>query len=532
MVTNQSMIGYIKDKVTDLNEKKLVYFNRSFTMQQVLTDVKCVGTFLKYNGVKKGDSVIICLPNFVQAVISFYAINSIGAIADIVHPKIGTEGLVNIIKETNTKWVFLYDKFYKEHGKALNNCGAKTIKCSATDYLFGEIKNKNHKPYILKESSVNYKKILVAPSEYNEDIKGEDTAVYLHSSGTTGKPKIVLLSNYAMNELVKNTYGAVKDNTYLPRTSGMLMTLPVFHGFGLGICMHLMMYLGNIVLQPVFNAKKTVKIMKSQEVNLLCLVPNMLRKLLVTKGFVGEHLKNIEKIFVGGDKLDENLRKKAQEVLLKSGSKGVICEGFGLSETASVTHINTDCKEGGTVGKPIPNVYVKIMDGDKELPPMQEGAVYISSNSIMTGYLNDNSKNLIITDENGRKWLDTGDIGYVDEEGFFYYKGRQKRMLKIGGVNIFPQEIEAVACSIPQVKNACAVRTTLDNKPIIKLLLVLQDGEKLTNSLKQKICDNIRSHILPYAVPRIIETVDSFVMTGMAKTDYRYYEEKENNKNK
>ena len=527
MITNQSMIAYIKDKVTDLNEKKLVYFNRSFTMQQVLTDVERVGTFLRYNGVKKGESVIICLPNFVQAIIAFYAINSIGAIADIVHPKIGTDGLAKIIQETKTKWVFLYDKFYKTHKEALIKCGAKTIKCSAMDYLFGEIK-KSAKPYKLNADSVNYKKILVKPIEYHEYITGEDTAVYLHSSGTTGKPKIVLLSNYAMNELIKNSYGAVKDNTYLPRTSGMLMTLPVFHGFGLGICMHLMMYLGNIILQPVFNAKKTVKLMKSQEVNLLCLVPNMLRKLLATKGFDGAHLKNIQKIFVGGDKLDENLRKRAQDVLKKSGSNGLICEGFGLSETASVTHINTDCKEGGTVGRPIPNVYVKIMDGDKELPPMKEGEVFISSNSIMTGYLNDNQNN-IITDENGRKWLDTGDIGYVDEEGFFYYKGRQKRMLKIGGVNIFPQEIEAVACAIPQIKNACAIRTKLENKPIIKLLVVLQDGEKLTNSLRQKICDDVRSHILPYAVPRIIETVDSFVLTGMAKTDYRYYEEKENN---
>lgn len=524
MNTNQSMTGFVKESVENLNEEKLLYYGRRFTTGQVFGDVASVATFLKHNGVRKGESVIICLPNIAQAIVALYAINAVGGIANITHPKIGTDGLIRIAEKTETKWIFIFDRIYVKHRKELSANGIKSIVCRITDCMSGNKALRLTEPMLISKSAVRYNSTLVKPSTFDVEIKGEDVAVYLHSSGTTGDPKTVMLSNKAMNELAVNIYefvGSPSDNT-------MLMTLPMFHGFGLGVCVHLLMMAGRIVLLPVFKAREAVKLMRRHKINYMAVVPNMLRKLTEQKGFSGKKLKSLRMIFVGGDKLDETLRKRAVEIMKNSGSECKICEGFGLSETASVTHINTDCKDGGTVGKPIGGVKVKIINDGKEVPAGEEGIIYIASKSMMNGYLS--GEEAFETDEDGEKWLNTGDIGYVDEEGYLYYKGRVKRMLKIGGVNIFPQEVESIAEEIEEVRNACAVRTEWNGKPALKLLVVLKGKNKLTPGLKQKISEEISSKIMPYAVPKYIEQAEELKLTGMGKTDYRYYEEKEKGK--
>lgn len=534
MSTNQSMIAFLKESVKNGDNKKLIYYARTLTAKEVFDEVDRIGDFLIRNGVKKRESVMIVLPNIVQGVTAVYGVNAAGAIANICHPKIGTDGLIKIAKKTNTKWVFLFDRFYKTHAEELKKNGLNTVVCRMSTHM-KNILFPLTEPHIRFGNGVyEYKKAIERTGEElftrEKETTGSDPAVYLHSSGTTGESKTVVLSNYAMNELAANIYTTVNDAIGLSEKDSMLMTLPLFHGFGLGVCVHLMMYFGQIILQPSFNATKTVKIMKKNEVNFMCVVPNMLRKLIREPGFDGKQLRSLRQIFVGGDKLDETLLNESKAIMMKNGSSCRISEGFGLSETASVTHINVDCKEGGTVGKPIANVKARIMGKNGELPVGEEGIIYISSHSLMTGYLGNGAT--VQTDEDGTKWLNTGDIGYIDEEGYLYYKGRQKRMLKVGGVNIFPQEVESVAESVEEVKNACAVRTNWNGKPALKLLLVLHEGKELDVQLKRKLENVIRSNILPYAVPKYMEKVDELQMTAMGKTDYRHYEEVSNNKAK
>lgn len=524
MNTNQSMTGFIKESVKDINSTKLLYNNRSFTTGQVFADVASAATFLRRHGVTKGDSVIICLPNIVQAVVAVYAINAVGAVANIAHPKIGTDGLIRIAEESGSKWIFIFDRFYYRHRKALKEKGIQAIICRISDCVGSVLRLPQ--PPLKGKSNYSYNSVLIKPEVSDVEIGGADPAVYLHSSGTTGDSKTVILSNRAMNELAVNIHGCVKPAD----GSTMLMTLPVFHGFGLGVCLHLMMMFGKIVLLPAFGAKKAIKAMSKREINYMAVVPNMLRKLIAQKGFSGKKLVGLKQIFVGGDKLDEGLKKEAEKIIAASGSECRICEGYGLSETASVTHINVDCKDGGTVGKPIGGVAVKIVKDGKEAQIGEDGEIYISSKSMMNGYLNGEADFEI--DENGVKWLKTGDVGHVDEEGYLYYRGREKRLVKIGGVNIFPQEIENVADENEEVVNSCAVRTLWNGKPAIRLLVELREGVKLTPSLRQKICDGISSKIMPYAVPKYIDASEKLKTTGMGKTDYRYYEERETNPQK
>jgi long-chain acyl-CoA synthetase len=525
------MTDFIKEACPDPSSEKIFYFNRVFTAERVFGDIARVACFLKKSGVCKGDSVVICLPNIPQAVTALYAINSVGAIANIVHPKIGADGLLKIVRESKTKWVFMFDRFIKKHRRTLAAENVKIISCRLTDYMSGFMKTLRITEPVMcfYRNVIPYKAALAESGETDVEVKGSDTAVYLHSSGTTGDSKTVVLSNYALNELAQNifdTSGGKK--TYKPNY-GMLMILPLFHGFGMGVCVHFTLFFGHIILQPSFNPKTTVRILKKRKVEMIPLVPNMLRKLIATKGFEGAHLRNLTHIYVGGDKLDAALFDKAKEILVRNGSECLICEGFGLSETASVTNINIVEKKGGTVGRPISRVEEKIIENGAEQPPMKEGDIYISSPSLMSGYLSGEASNISV-DANGVKWLDTGDRGYMDEDGFLYYRGRIKRLLKIGGVNIYPQEVEAVACAIPEIVNSCAIRTTYNGKPALKLLVITKNGVKLTPVLRQKICSSVESHILPYAVPRIIESAEELRLTGMGKTDYRYYEEREKEK--
>lgn len=524
------MTEFIKDSVKDSKQRKIVYFNSVLRADYLFKAIDGVATYLYKQGVRKGDSVIICLPNIPQGIIALYAINKIGAIANVVHPKIGVDALLKIAKESRTEWIFTYAMSYREMDKDLEKNGINAIICNILTYAISKpAVSKQFRKVEKKGVKVRFTDALCKPEPIPVETNGADTAIYLHSSGTTGAPKTVILSNYALNELALNIKNKYFEKTPAAKIGdGMLMILPLFHGFGLGVCVHLMMHFGHTVMVPAFRGKSAVKAMRAHKPQLICCVPNMLRKMIATKGFEGEHLSATLKIFVGGDKLDDSLWEQVNEILSRYG-EGECVQGFGLSETASVTHINFERKKGGTVGQPLDNVQVKIKENGKEVANGEIGDIYICSTSVMDGYLGEEESSLE-TDENGKVWLNTGDRGYLGDDGSLYYKGRRKRMLKIGGVNIFPQEVEDAANSVKEVTNSCAVRTAINGKPCIKLLVVLNDGVKLNNSLRQKICDAVRKKILPYAVPRSIMQVSELRLTGMGKTDYRYYEEEESKK--
>ncbi len=529
--TNQSMYAYIKENNLDTKATKLVYFGRKISFEKLWHDVDALAAYLYERGVKKGDSVVICLPNIPQAAVALYAINKIGAVANIVHPKIGTKALLKIVHETATAWVFLYTKATYTHGRALKKAGVNVVNCRIGEYMYGipKLIVGLTELFAFRHAFVDFRRTInVRGAELDVAVAGKDPAVYLHSSGTTGQSKTVVLSSYAMNELAGHACPYVGRQVNLGRGDSSVMLLPLFHGFGLGVCLHYPMLSGKNILLPAFDAKKAVELIRQYPTSMVCCVPSMLARMYKQKGFEGEHLKYIKTFFIGGDKLDDKLREKVEKTLKDCGSSALLYEGFGLSEFASLTHLNIKHRCDGTVGQPMPTVRAKIVDKDgNTCPPCAEGELYISGSSMMLGYLN--QKTEFVKDEEGTVWFPTGDYGYIDEDDFLYYRGRLKRLIKIGGVNIFPQEVETVACSLKEVENACAVRILQNGKPAIRLLVVLRDKGHLTPRLKLKIKDAVRDHILPYAVPREIEAVDSIKLNTMGKSDYKYYEDAEKN---
>ncbi len=517
MKTETSMYAFMRESITRDTQEKIYYYGNRIRAKEFLANVDAAAAFLQKIGIEKGDSVGICLPNIPQAAIALYAVNKIGAIANVIHPKTGTEALKEIIERTATKAVFIFDRFLKSHTKIQ---GVAFIYCRMSDYFKGVKKLfRLIEPVCRGNNRTSWKELLKYSGAQEYVADGRDAAVYLHSSGTTGAPKTVVLSSYAFNELAQNCFDTVKHLCEVKDDISILMVLPLFHGFGLGICVHLAMHKGRSVMIPLFNPKKTVKLMQKEPINVIPGVPGMFRHLYEDKGFKGEFLKNIKLIFCGGDKLPAELKTNFENRLKEYGCLTPIMEGYGMSEVASVATINVFAPDNGSLGQGIKNVKLKIVNDGRECGPYEEGEIYISSPSAMDGY-SDGKTTAVSID--GEKWIPSGDIGYLDENGCLFYKERIKRIAKISGVNVFPAEVEDTALRYKGVKKACVARITYEGKPALKIIVVSdrKDG-RFCDGLKEFI----KTELTPYAVPKIVEFATDIKTSAIGKADYRFYEE-------
>lgn len=523
------MYAYMKEGILDSGKDKIIFYNNEISGAHLFEQIDALAFYLIKLGVQKGDSVGICLPNIPQAAISFYAINRIGAVANVIHPKISANALGRIVDETKTKVLFLFDKSVAEYEKSVHD-GVVIISCAASEYLKGikKIAASLLEPR-LEGRIICFFSTLTQRGEIDRQFSAFDDAVYLHSSGTTGDAKTVVLSSYAFNMLAHNVMHRVTLNFEILDDFVMLMVLPLFHGFGLGICLHLALSNFKIVMMPRFKAADAIKLIKKHKINVIAGIPAMFDKMLKDKDFDGRHLSSLKYIFCGADRLNPETKTRFDAILKKNHSEAEIFEGYGLSEVASVATVNVKGEaKAGTQGKPILGTEIMIADEDMQpLPAGEEGEVLIKSLSIMSGYLNLDDNSHFHFDEKGEKWLKTGDIGSLDDEGYFTFKGRKKRIIKIGGVNIFPTEIEDVVRKLREVDDACIVRCQRGGKPCTKLIIKMNKSYKYSMLIEQRIKNIIAEEFIKYAVPKEIIVTDRIHKTLLGKADYRKYEEEE-----
>lgn len=525
MNTEQSMYAYLKEGCTDEKQKKIIYYNRVIDAGELLRLIDNTAGFLQSLGVKKGVPVGIALPNIPEAVIALYAVNAAGGIANLIHPKTGGQALVKLLNATSTKIVFMFDLLYKDRRKELEDAGIKVIICRASNFMRGFLKLavSLYEPRI--KGALLFKN--VCGTFTSAGVDGEAPAVYIHSGGTSGEPKTVVHSNASFNRLSS----AIIDTVYEGRppynkTDCMLMALPVFHGFGLGVSVHTLIPRTHIVMLPRFKAGEALKLIKKHKITHLAGVPVMYKKMLEHKEFSGD-LSFLTHIFCGGDSLSPDFKKKFDSRLKALGSSAEICEGYGLTETAAVFALS---RNGETryrsQGRPLINNRVRVIGEDgKEVQTGEIGELYLQSPSLMQCYLNDpEATEKALVDCPGGKWLKTGDLGSVDKDGYIYFKERQKRSLKIAAVNIFPSEVEEVVNSLPEVKDCCVARIAREGKSCTKLYVALKDKIEWSGKLEEKIKTTIGESLIKYAVPKEIEVVERIHRTPHAKLDYLRYE--------
>jgi len=494
---------------------------------------------LKAMGVKKGDSVIVALPNCPQAIITVYAVNKCGAILNMIHPLSSPNEIEFYIKNADAKTAIILDSFHSKFVDVCRKNGVKNLiltritdEINFTKKLFVKIKS-----LLLKEKQITYFDCTSWSDvfRYGTDtnfpmIDKDETAVILYSGGTTGTNKGIMLSNYNMNVLGKQIIAAN------PFEIGykMLSVLPLFHGFGLGVGIHAMLINGaECILAPQFNPESFAKLISKKKINYVAGVPSMFDSMAKQKFYQKFNFSSLRGVFSGGDSLSKEIKERFDKFLKDNGADVQIREGYGTTECVNAASINpTTLNKVGSIGIPLPdNIFRIVKPGTfEDLETGETGEIIISGPSLMQGYLNNPEETdlVIKKDEHGTRWLYTGDLAYMDEDGFTFFKGRNKRMIVSFGYNIYPAQVEAEINKCELVKQSCVIGVPDQNKvQKVKAFIVLKEGIKADLSTKSTIRHFIRDKVAKYAIPQEYEFRNELPKTKVGKIAYKVLEDEE-----
>ena len=350
---SEAVLGVAKE---NLRRTAITYLGRKISYKKLYKKVIDLSLAFYSMGLKKGDVVLVVLPNIPQAVYVLYAFNRIGAIPAFVSPLSAEYELEEYIKKCKTKVIIAFESLYEKFIGIFNRTGLKKLVLTSTfDEIGFNITRK-------KENAVLWSELFKLRSKANvflNSSKAEDTAVILFSGGTTGKPKAVELTNLNLNALATGTESACCEEV---RGVKMLSVLPVFHGFGLGICVHTVLYFGGeCILVPRFESENAGRIIKRQKPQYLAVVPAMLSPLMNSKAMAKADLSGLSGVFSGGDSLSAELQETFNNFLLKHNASVRIRQGYGLTEcVASSCLMPADSSRLESIGNPYPNTMYKI----------------------------------------------------------------------------------------------------------------------------------------------------------------------------
>ncbi len=518
----------------------LSYMGRGISYRRLARCVDEVARAFVSAGVKAGDVITLCLPNIPQTVYCLYALNRIGAVACMLHPLSAVEEISPMMAEAGSRFAVTLDSFsWKFEGKA-----DVLLVCSAGDEL-GLVKKAGYKlingrkfKKRIPESALLWRSFIAGGKSavLPERISDKDSpAVVLFSGGTTGVTKAIMLSNLNLNALAKQTE-AMCGKPVCGKL--MLAAMPMFHGFGLGVCVHTMMVAGGTsVLVPQFNVKQYAALIRKKRPNYIAGVPTLFEALTRSEELDGVKLDCLMGVFSGGDSLSVELKKKMDAFLADHGASVRIREGYGTTEcvTAScLTPLHTERE--GSIGLPYPDTYYAIcgIDSVEELPYGTEGEICLRGPSVMLGYIGhveENAKTLR-KHSDGHIWLHTGDLGIMDSDGFIYFRQRIKRMIISSGYNIYPSQLENIIDAHPAVRMSCVIGVKDDYKmQKVKAFVVVADGYTASDVLKSELMSYCKKHIAKYALPYDIEFRNDLPKTGVGKIAYTVLEKEEAEKN-
>lgn len=512
------------------------YFGKKVTFKKFIKQVDTAAIAFKKLGIKKGSIVSIVLPNVPEALISVYALNKLGAIASMIHPLSSEGELKEKFISTNTTHLVMIDLYYKEIKRILQFTNIeKTIFVEASTSmkpfmkLFYKISQiGKYEKYPKRKDFMSWNKFIKTARFSKMVINskfGKDTpAIILSSGGTSGKPKNVIIQNRAFVLLAVQAKKVLKS---LKVGDRCLTILPNFHGFGLGVCMHTPLSLGvTTILIPQFDAKKFDILFKKTKPNIVLGVPTLYEALIASNNVKNLDLSGLKYVICGGDFLSSSLENNLNKYLSDHNCLVQVTQGYGMSEVLSAVVIaHDDVNKLGSVGIPLPGNYVKIIDPAtrKSVPFNSVGEIVINTKAFMMGYLNNESEtnDALQVHDDGHIWLHTGDLGCMDEDGFIFYKGRQKRMIVKSGYNIYPSQIEEVIEAHPAVLQCTVVGVPHPYKhEVPKAFIVLKSGYHsllVKNQIKEHCKKNLAKHMQPYE----IVYRKSLPKTKLGKVDFK-----------
>ncbi|RLG61948.1 long-chain fatty acid--CoA ligase [Candidatus Geothermarchaeota archaeon] len=515
----------------------MIFMGRKITYREFYEDSERFGRALvdKFN-IKKGDKVAIYLPNTPQFAIAFYGAIKVGAIVTPMNPLYTAREVARQLKDSGAKVLVALDLFTENVEKALEEVDINAVIYTGIEDYMPSLKGWIYKTFMKKVKApidnvkrFRFKDVIrdVPPEAPRPDVNPkEDVIALMYTGGTTGVPKGAELTHY---NLVSNVLqidawlfrGRKKVDKYVG-------VLPWFHIYGMTTVLHSAIYsVATIIIFPRFDIKELLEGIKKYRPNVFHGVPTIYSLLINYPEIKKYDLSSIEACVSGAGPLPVSVAKKFEEI-----TGGRIREGYGLTETSPVTHVNPiyGKYKFGSIGLPIPNTLAAIADleEDRFLKPGETGELVISGPQVMKGYYNRPEENKkVFFEKYGFRWLRTGDIAYMDEEGYFYIVDRKKDLIKYKGYSVYPREIEEVLYQHEAVAEAAVIGVP-DEKvgERIKAFVVLKNEYRGKVS-QDDILSFLKDNLAPYKLPKEIEFRDTLPKSAAGKILRRVLREEE-----
>ena len=519
------------------------FMGRSVTYRRMVQEIEKCAKSLKTLGVRPGDRITIAMPNCPQAIYMFYAVNLVGGIANMIHPLSAEKEIEFYLNASESTTAITLDQFYNKFESVRK---AVDLPCLIITSVADELKPLMKVGYKLTEGRKNPKvpsgragvlswKEFLRRGEYVEIYqvrrKAEDPAAILYSGGTTGVTKGIQLTNLNFNALGKQI---IATNPMFRPGDKMLAVMPMFHGFGLGVSIHSMLVSGGCcILVPRFTPDSYAKLLLKYRCNLIAGVPTLYEALLRLPKMKNADLSCLKGVYSGGDSLSVELKKRFDQFLFDHHATIQVREGYGLTECVPAScltpyHISRE----GSIGIPFPDTYYKIVEHgtQKEVPYGTEGEICLSGPTVMMGYLHhpEETAQTLQTHEDGLTWVHTGDLGYMDPDGFVYFRQRLKRMIVTSGYNVYPSQMENILDAHELVQMSCVIGVPDPLKmQKVKAFVMLKPGVPANEETKAVLMAYIRKNVAKYALPYDIEFRAELPKTLVGKVAYRVLEEEE-----
>ena len=524
----------------------IAWFGRHISYKELLGEVERFSAALVSLGVERGDRVGLILPNCPQYVIAYFATVRIGAVIVGNNPLYSQRELVHQLNDAGCDVVVVLDQLYPTLKSIEEDFRPRHIVVTGLeDYMpfpknvlaprlvFKKQAKKEGRPWppVPKGDAVKWWKRFPSgqvPPVAEVDAKN-DPAGFIYTGGTTGLSKGAMLSHF---NLVANTmqaaswFAGLKDGE-----EGVMCVLPFFHSYGMTVCMNIGIYkAAKLVLLPRFELDMTLKEIQKEKPTLFPGVPRLYIAINESKEARDYDLSSVRACMSGAAPLPMAVAEKFESL---TGSR--VCEGYGLTETSPVTHCNPifGKRKAGTIGLPLPETDCKLVDIEdpsRDLAPGEPGELAIAGPQVMLGYWNkkEETDEMIREDENGVRWLHTGDIAKMDNEGYFQIVDRKKDMIIVSGFNVYPTDIEQVLYRHPKIEKVAVIGVEDETTgEAVKAFVVLRQGEEATPEEIVQWARDPKSGLTGYRVPKRIEFRDELPETMVGKVLRRKLQEEE-----
>ena len=513
--------------------------------QQLYEKIEETAKALLSIGVKSGDIVTVCLPNMPEMAYVFYALNRIGAVANMVDPRANEPTLKESIISAESKLLISLNSVIPKFENIVDDTKVdKIVSISAVNSLplFAQLvaKKKDNSLNIKTPSDeriINWKKFINGGKKYSGEIDApyekEKSAVIAYTGGSTGVPKGVITDDDNFNAMVK--MHQIEGLDFKPGDISLDIAPPwTYYGLSNAFNVHLCLGL-KIILVPVLGPDDLDKLVVKYKPAHIMSVPSCLVSWIKGSTMQEEDLSYLKSIVVGADKMNESFEVEFNEFLKERGCNAKVTKGYGMTEvTSAATYTKDNSNRIGSIGIPFALNNVSMFDPEtqKEVLTGEKGEICIQTPTMMKGYFGNNSsatKDVIKKHDDGTIWAHTNDIGHMDEDGRIYHDGRIKRMIIKKGFKIFASEVENAIASHPEIENVAVVGVPDEmSGSLAKAYIVIKNGYKeRTDEIKNEVIKLCEDKLYDYEIPDFFDFRDSLPLTAMGKIDFKKLETEE-----